>query len=156
MPVIHLNIGSNLGHRRALIELAVAGLRPALGGEMRVSAPVESPPWGFDSPHPFLNVGVAVSVPGPVDPGGVLDVCRSVERSISSASHRTPDGGYADRLIDIDIIAIDDIVMDTPELTLPHPRMHLRGFVLAPMAELAPEWRHPVSGLTAREMIESL
>lgn len=61
-------------------------------------------------------------------------------------------GGYIDRAIDIDIIAIDDVVMDTPELTLPHPRMHLREFVLVPMAELAPDWCHPRFGLRVDEM----
>lgn len=156
MATIHLNIGSNLGHRQVLIGQAVAGLHSAFGGEMRVSAPVETPPWGFSSPHPFLNVGVVLTTDAPVHPMSVLSVCQKVERDISPASHRTPDGGYADRLIDIDIIAIDEIVVDTAALTLPHPRMHLREFVLRPMAELAPGWRHPLLGLTPEEMMRSL
>ncbi|MDE6378068.1 MAG: 2-amino-4-hydroxy-6-hydroxymethyldihydropteridine diphosphokinase, partial [Duncaniella sp.] len=73
-----------------------------------------------------------------------------------TAPHRDRDGGYIDRRIDIDIIAIDSIVLSTPRLTLPHPRMHLREFVLVPLAQLAPGWVHPVTGLNASAMLARL
>ena len=69
--------------------------------------------------------------------------------------HRKPDGTYGDREVDIDIIAVDELVFASDTLTLPHPRMHLRSFVLGPLAELAPGWRHPLSGLTAAEILLS-
>lgn len=165
MPTAYINIGSNKGDRHALIELAVALIVDALeerkslrilktSTTLRMSDFVESEPWGYDSPHPFLNLGLAIETDIP--PEALLDLLLGVERSISPASHRTPSGGYADRLIDIDLIAYGELVIDTPRLTLPHPRMHLRDFVLRPMVQLAPEWRHPLSGLTSAEMLDRL
>lgn len=166
MPTAYINIGSNMGDRRALIELAVARIIDAIEVEksltaleavstlLRRSDFVESEPWGYDSPYPFLNLGLAIETDIP--PGALLDLLLGVEHSISPASHRTPSGGYTDRLIDIDLIAYGDLVVDTPRLTLPHPRMHLRDFVLRPMTQLAPEWRHPLSGLTSAEMLDRL
>ena len=91
-----------------------------------------------------------------MEPLEILRLLREVETSINPASHRTASGEYADRVIDIDLIAVDDMVLNTPELTLPHPRMHLRAFVLEPLAELAPAWRHPLLHLTARQLRELL
>lgn len=171
MPTAYINIGSNMGDRYALIESAVARIVDALEEErslrslkslrtlktlpvIRRSSFVESEPWGYASPHMFLNLGLAIETD--ISPERLLDIMQRVERSISPASHRDPSGGYADRLIDIDIIAYDDLVVDTPRLTLPHPRMHLREFVLRPMAQLAPTWRHPLSGLTPDMMLDRL
>lgn len=154
---LHLNIGSNIGHRRSAIERAVAALCEALPtGHTVCSEPVESEPWGFESPHPFLNVGVRIRLASPIEPGEVLRRVLAAERSVSAMPHRHPSGAYRDREVDIDIIAIDDLVTDTATLTLPHPRMHLREFVLRPMIELAPGWRHPLLGLTPAEMLARL
>lgn len=145
---IHLNIGSNLGNRPALLSRAVDLLREAFpAGQVRVSEPYESEPWGFASPHPFLNIGVAISLDGEIDPEHVLDLTRGVETAISDASHRHSDGSYADRLIDIDIIAIDPepgrtLTYASHRLILPHPRAHLRPFVLTPLRSLCPT--HPL------------
>ncbi len=70
--------------------------------------------------------------------------------------HRNPDGSYRDREIDIDMIALDGCVVDSPDIIVPHPRMDIREFVLVPMAGLAPGWMHPVSGLTPVQMLEKL
>lgn len=160
MPHVHINIGSNQGDRAAQIERAVAALSRRLdpaGRALITLAPVEeSEPWGFCSDHPFLNLGLMADLPGDPDPRELLDILRSVEREIADAPHRHADGSYADRPIDIDLIAIDDKVVNTPDLTLPHPRMHLRPFVLRPLAVLDPGWRHPLTGLTAGDMLARL
>lgn len=134
---IYINIGSNQGDRQALIEQAVALIvshwAPA---PVRRSRYIESDPWGYDSPNRFLNLGLAIDVDGMVDPLDTLHALQDIERSISPASHRNPDGSYADRLIDIDLIAIDHLRVNTPELTLPHPRAHLRPFVTTPLSDL--------------------
>lgn len=208
---IHINIGSNSGHREALIEQAVAAISSAFpGAAVSRSGIVETPPWGFDSPNPFLNIGVmvegrfsdiaAVLKNGTDDKsrsespeqvsdsfsksnqdcrGGkavlatlhdeisltmlreevalaVLRKLQDIQRSIDPSPHRDAEGRYIDRAIDIDLIAIDDWVVDTPELTLPHPRMHLRDFVLIPLAGLAPTWRHPLTGKTATQHLSDL
>ncbi len=86
----------------------------------------------------------------------VLRKLQEIQLSIDPSPHRDAEGRYIDRAIDIDLIAIDDWVVDTPDLTLPHPRMHLRDFVLIPLAGLAPTWRHPLTGKTATQHLSAL
>ena len=143
MNHIFLNIGSNVGNRRMNLSRAVAAIEKEFG-YFELSHTVESEPWGFDSHNEFLNVGMMVLSDLP--PLEILHKLQAIERSISPEPHRNPDGSYADRVIDIDIIAIDDLVIDSPELQVPHPRMAERPFVLEPLAELAPLWRHPLLG----------
>lgn len=149
---IFLNLGSNLGNREEMLGRAVALLRDALPGRVTCSRMIETPAWGFESDNPFLNVGVAVETECALSPMEVLRIVEGIQRDLDPSPHRDEAGGYIDRAIDIDIVAINDVVLDTPELTLPHPRMHLREFVLVPMAELAPDWRHPRFGLRVDEM----
>lgn len=158
MSVIHINIGSNTGDRAALIERAVAALSERIdpAGRAQISlAPIEeSEAWGFESDNRFLNLGVMIESPDDFDPLALLDLLQSVEKEIADVPHRNPDGSYADRPIDIDLIAVDDKVVDEARLKLPHPRMHLRPFVLEPIKFLDPDWRHPIIGLTADEMLK--
>ncbi len=135
---VHLNIGSNCGHRRTLIERAVAALSGALPGRMRLYGPVESEPWGFSSPNRFLNLGVVIDLPDMLDPIDILDITQSIQDDIDPAPHRDANGAYIDRSIDIDIIAVDRIIMRDPRLTLPHPRAHERDFVMNPLRALDP------------------
>ncbi|MCM1162894.1 MAG: 2-amino-4-hydroxy-6-hydroxymethyldihydropteridine diphosphokinase [Muribaculaceae bacterium] len=150
---IHLNIGSNIGHRRSTLERAVAALSEALPGQMKVSEPIETPAWGYESANPYLNIGVMIDSDVDLPLQRLLELVLDIQNGISRQPHRDATGGYCDRIIDIDIIAVDDRIVQTPELTLPHPRMHLRRFVLEPMATLDPTWRHPVLGKTASEMM---
>ena len=151
--VYYLNIGSNIGNRRDNLYRAVVAL-VADNSDCAVSSIVESEPWGFESENRFMNLGVALV--SDLAPHEMLDHIHDIERSLGSASHRNADGGYIDRLVDIDIVAIDDLIIDTPTLQVPHPHLPERDFFLRPMAQLAPDWRHPVTGLTASEMLENL
>lgn len=152
MPVF-LNIGSNLGDRRRNISRAVSAIEKEFG-YFELSHAVESEPWGYDSPHPYLNVGMMIL--SDLEPLEILRRLQAIERSLSPEAHRNPDGSYADRSVDIDIIAIDEMVIDTPQLQVPHPRMAGRRFVLEPLAELAPFWTHPVLGLTPSALLARL
>lgn len=163
MPRIHINIGSNKGDRAALIERAVALIASRIdsagNADIRLAPIIESEPWGYDSPHPYLNLGLMIDMPDDVmqtTPEGLLDELLKIEHEISAAPHRDPSGGYCDRQIDIDLIAVGDTVTDTARLTLPHPRMSLRPFVLEPVACLDPAWRHPLTGKTAAEMLAEI
>ena len=139
----YLNIGSNLGNKADNLQQAVSLLEKALVVSAKVSSTIESEPWGFDSNNTFMNVGVMIE--SNIEPLEMLKIVQKIERDLGSEAHRNDDGSYCDRIVDIDIIAVDDLVINTPELTIPHPRMHLREFVLRPMQELAPDWKHPLN-----------
>lgn len=140
MAAVFVNIGSNLGNRRLNLSRAVRAIGEEFG-EFEISHVVESEPWGFDSTHSFLNVGMMFH--SDLEPLEILHRLQAIEHGISTASHRNPDGTYADRIIDIDIMAIDELRIDTPELKVPHPHLMERDFFLRPLMELAPFWRHP-------------
>lgn len=142
-----------MGDRRDNLYRAVVALSLSSGG-CAVSSIVESEPWGFESEHRFLNVGVSLC--SEMSPQQMLDHIHDIERSLGSQSHRDSEGHYIDRLVDIDIMAIDDLVIDTPTLKVPHPHLPDRDFFLLPMQELNPVWRHPVTGLTAAQVLERL
>jgi len=131
--VYYINIGSNLGNRLMNITRAVSAIEKRFGW-FELSHHVESEPWGFDSKNKFLNIGMAfISDLAPLD---VLHILQDVESSISPSPHRDAYGAYADRMIDIDIMAVDGVEMNTPELTLPHPHLSERTFFLEPYHEL--------------------
>lgn len=141
----YLNLGSNLEDREGNLWAADLRISLDVGLVAARSTIVESEPWGYESDNAFLNMAIAVEAFG--EPLDVLDALQAIERELNGGrSHRDADGGYLDRLIDIDIMAIDDLVIDTPRLTVPHPHLMCRDFFRLPMAEIAPDWRHPVTG----------
>lgn len=153
MTEYYLNIGSNLGCRELNISRALRELEKTFGW-FETSKAATSEPWGFESPHAFKNIGVKVI--SDLSPREVLDIVKTAERAISKGSHRRPDGSYADRVIDIDIVAAGDLVVEEPDLRIPHPHLPERDFFLKPMIELAPGWRHPVNGMTCGEMLRMI
>lgn len=130
----YLNIGSNLGDRRANLEAAISAVEAELGVRARRSDIVESEPWGFHSDHAFLNIGIAVETD--LTPLQLLSRLQRIERSLGSGSHRNPDGSYADRLVDIDIMDIDGFTSSSKRLTVPHPHLFDRDFFLQPYNQL--------------------
>lgn len=150
MPTAYLNIGSNKGDRLALIEKAVALIEHLCGHTARKSPVVRSRAWGYDSDSEFLNMGIAIYTD--LSPMSLLDSLQDIEHTISPTPHRDDNDNYIDRDIDIDIIAIDNLVIDSPRLTLPHRHMHRRDFVLTPMIYLNPDWKHPILNATPAEM----
>ena len=148
-----LNIGSNLGNVRLNISRALRALEEK-SGYFETSRIVESRPWGFISPNTFANIAVMVVTDRSC--AEVLSDIKEIEGRLSPIPHRDDRGGYVDRVIDIDIMAADDTVIDTEELTVPHPHLAERHFFLEPFDELAPLWRHPVTGLTCAEMLARL
>lgn len=155
MHTAHINIGSNIGDRHSNLRRAVASIiHSPWTHSATLSDIIESPPWGYQSPNPYLNQGIQIRTP--LKPIQLHQHLQRLQHTISTAPHRTHAGIYADRIIDIDLIAIDNITLSTPSLTLPHPRMHQRRFVLQPMAQLWPEWKHPELNLTAAQMLEAI
>ncbi len=154
MPVAYINIGSNQGDRLSAIEQAVALIEHTCHCKALRSEIIASEPWGYKSTCQFLNLGLAIQWNG--DPINLLDIMQHIERTISPLPHRDHEGNYIDRIIDIDIIAIGQTTLNSPRLTLPHPRMHLRRFVLIPMSQIAPDWHHPTLKMTPDELISTL
>lgn len=148
----YLALGSNLGDRAALIEQAVALLEAAGVRILRRSALYETEPVGMKSERWFLNCVLEVETERM--PLGLLRLAERIERELGRRPAHGPQPEA--RRMDIDILIFGEHVMSSPELTLPHPRLAERRFVLEPLRELAPDWRHPVTRQTPGEMLAAL
>lgn len=137
-----LNIGSNLGNRKLNISRALRAIEEVFG-YFETSHIIETPPEGYESENLFLNIGVMIVTDR--EPEDVLAELQTIERRFNRSPHRDAYGRYADRELDIDIVAIDELEINTPTLTVPHPHLEERRFFLEPLAELAPLWRNPRS-----------
>ncbi|GHE62858.1 2-amino-4-hydroxy-6-hydroxymethyldihydropteridine diphosphokinase [Camelimonas fluminis] len=133
-----LGLGGNLGDVAARFDAAIALLAAAEGVEMRRrSALWRTPPWGDPDQPPFLNACVEIGATLP--PLALLRLCLDVERRLGR-DRQAPDARrWGPRPIDIDLLDMANVALDTPELTLPHPRLGERAFALAPLVELAPD-----------------
>ena len=149
----YLSLGSNQGDRAALLQQAAALLGERAGELRAVSSLYQTQPWGFDSPHPFLNAALCLQTP--LSPEELLQTTQQIEKELGRIRHPRQHG-YADRKIDIDILLYDDEVISTPELTIPHPGIAEREFVLTPLCEVLRQRPHPVLGLTMGELRDNL
>ena len=146
---VYLSLGSNIGDRAAHLRQAIEDLR-ALGDVTAVSSLYETEPVEFTRQAWFLNCAVALEtdkLPKQLL-AGVLRIEREMGRRRTVAK--------GPRIIDIDVLLFGSSVIDAPQLTVPHPAMHERRFVLEPLAEIAPEVRHPVFKKTVKEMRDAL
>ena len=151
---MYLGLGSNLGNKEQIIKKTIARIGERVGAVVAVSSFYKTIPWGYQSVHTFCNAAVAVDTE--LSPEEVLNTVQVIERELGSKKHRRGDGTYVDRLIDIDLLDYDGLILDTYVLVLPHPYMHKRTFVMEPLAEIAPQWVHPVLGKTATEILAGL
>lgn len=149
MNLIYLSLGSNLGHREQHLKEAVKLIQSRVGEPERISHYYESEPWGYSSENRFCNCCLSMrTILGPLP---LLDQLLGIEKEMGRQRGGT---GYSDRVIDIDLLLFGDIQLDHSRLTLPHPAMGNRRFVLVPLAEIAPELIHPVAGISIRKMLE--
>ncbi len=143
----YLALGSNLGDRPANLLKALALLEPQ-ANVLRASKIYETPPWGFLDQPAFLNQVAEIETD--LSPLELLEHFKQIEQKMGRI--KTISNGP--RSIDLDLLFFDDQILDLPGLTVPHPRMQGRGFVLVPMADLAPDLVHPSLGQTISEMCE--
>lgn len=146
MSRVFIALGSNIGDRAANLNAAIKAMEPEV--HPRECSPVyETPPWGYLDQPKFLNQVIEAETD--LSPASLLDYLKKIEVEVG----RRETFRYGPRLIDLDIIFYDGEVIDSPPLIIPHPRLEERSFVLMPLADLAPDYRHPILGDSVKDML---
>jgi 2-amino-4-hydroxy-6-hydroxymethyldihydropteridine diphosphokinase len=143
-----IGLGGNVGEARSTLDSAVASL--CKKNDVRLlarSAHYRTPPWGVENQPPFINLCIAVETD--LTPQELLSRAQAIEQALGRV--RAKEYRWGPRPIDIDILAYDDLTLQTAELTLPHPRLLARAFVLAPLAEIVPE--RVIAGIRVRDAL---
>lgn len=139
MHTVYLSLGTNLGDKEHNLVSAIKEIERRIGPVRAQSAFLTTEPWGFESENTFLNAAVRVKTE--LSPNALLRVTQQIERKMGRTQKSSVDPQqskviYHDRIIDIDILLYDDLHINTKKLTIPHPHMHERNFVLIPLKEI--------------------
>ncbi len=148
--IFSLSLGSNLGDRAGNIALAKKEIEKAGNTVLSESGIYESSPWGYESEHAFYNQ--CIEAGSHLEPLDFLVMVKRIEKEMGRVK---TDDRYVDRIIDIDILFCDDLIVNMDELTIPHPYLQERRFVLLPLAEITPGKIHPVSNYSVLELLKS-
>ena len=146
MSKVYLSIGSNKGNRSVLINKAIDEIEKKVGIIISRSSIYQSKSWGFDS-NDFYNLCLLIDTD--IKPKSLLINLKKIEKSMG---REDIDGSYSDRFIDIDILFYDNIIIDSEDLKIPHPKIEIRKFVLVPMLEIADDYVHPILNKTIRQL----
>jgi len=153
MAKAYLGLGTNLGNRRKQLLNTINHLSEKAGNISAFSDFYKTTPWGYLSPHPYLNAAVRLETS--LSPYELLAVTQQIERELGRTI-KSENRHYADRTIDIDMLMYDECILQTPDLVLPHPLLHQRLFVLQPLAEIAPDLLHPIFHKTITALYHNL
>lgn len=153
MAKVYLGLGTNLGDKEANLRTAIYKLQERIGKPVSLSSFYETAPWGFESTHSFLNAAICLETQ--LAPLEVLHATQEIEKELGRTK-KSVNGVYSDRLMDIDILLYDDLILQTPELTIPHPLMTERDFVMKPLVEIAGNVMHPVQKKALSSLLQGL
>lgn len=153
MHTTYLALGTNLGDKRAMMNTAIDEIGRRVGFVKACSSFMETLPWGFESYNSFLNAAICVETP--LSAEALLVATQEIERDMGRTL-KSVNGIYHDRIIDIDILLYDDKILSCQNLAIPHPQMHLRRFVLEPLAEIASDVVVPGRNNTVGELLSML
>ena len=135
LHIVYFSLGSNLGDKTENLNKAIKLMEEQIGVLVRQSAFLETEPWGFASDNSFVNAAICMETE--LEPLEVLAKTQEIERELGRTA-KSVNGEYHDRIIDIDILLYDDLNLNTPQLTIPHPLMEQRDFVMIPLREILP------------------
>ncbi|MFA6333946.1 MAG: 2-amino-4-hydroxy-6-hydroxymethyldihydropteridine diphosphokinase [Bacteroidales bacterium] len=154
MSVVHLLLGSNQGDKVTILRMATEKLQKLSEKPVLVSSLYESEPWGFEAKEWFVNQ--AVKIDTSLKPRDLLDSVLNIEKSLGRVRSEMSEGslGYSSRTIDIDILLYENLITNTVDLKIPHPKMYLRRFVLMPLSEIDPGLIHPVFNKSVKRLLE--
>jgi deoxyguanosine kinase len=144
-----ISLGSNEGNRFENIQKAITLINEELGSVIAVSPIYETPSWGYDD-DAYLNNAICLNTD--LQALDLMSYLLEIERQLGRK--RSNSEGYEARCIDLDIILIEGVIVDHPQLQVPHPRMNLRKFVLKPLVDIAPKWVHETVGLSMRNLLD--
>lgn len=150
LQMVYLLLGSNLGNRKEILDKAIKLLSQRVGVVILQSKDYETSPWGVTDQPDFLNL--VVSIQTRLKPLQILEITQSIENQLG----RIRKEKWGARLIDIDVLFYGNEIIDEPNLKIPHPLLQERDFTLSPLAEIAPDFVHPVLGKTILELREKL
>ena len=149
MEIVFLGIGTNLGNRESNLEQAVARIEEYIGPVLNSSSIYETAPWGFQSEDEFLNMVVKVETE--LIPSGLLGRILMIESLLGRVRGEKR---YSSRLIDVDILLYENLIINEASLKIPHPLLQERKFILVPLCEIASEVIHPILKKSVAELLE--
>lgn len=152
MAVAYLGLGTNLGNKRRNLITAAALVAERVGDILALSDFYETEPWGYDSENKFLNAAIKIRTDH--DPHSLLEITQAIEKELGRT--KKSEGFYQDRIVDIDILLYDDIVLEMADLQIPHPLMTKRKFVMDPLSEIAPSLLHPTLKVCMKDLNEQI